>query len=48
MREMWIASFHWKYKIRVFDTGNVRGMVPYCCQAENDKHRPQIFHCTET
>jgi hypothetical protein len=29
-REMGIASFGWKYKIRAFDTGNVRRKVPHC------------------
>ena len=29
-REMGIDGFHWKYKIRAFDTGNVRGTVPHC------------------
>jgi hypothetical protein len=48
MREMGIASVHWKYKIRALDTGNVRGAVRYCRQAENDRHRPLILYCTET
>jgi hypothetical protein len=48
MGEVGIASFHWKYKIRAFDTGNVKGKVPHCRQAENDTHRPLIYQCTET
>jgi len=47
-REMGLASFHWKHKIRAFDTANVKGTMPHCRQAENDTHRPLIFHCTQT
>jgi hypothetical protein len=48
MREMEIASFHWKYKFRAFDTGNIRGTGLHCRQAENDRHRPLTLYCTET
>jgi len=32
MREMGIAGFHWKCKLRAFDTGNVRERMGNCRQ----------------